>query len=229
MIMDYNPTPDIYFFTNEGNPTIASPNSPYEISFYQTKETMVDTELYEAFITNAVSRFRKSQTYKNYKQSLYEWGLDHSQIHGAISSEMASLEMHHNILTIFDIAMIICSHVLNMKNRITTYDLIMLLKKVHVNNNLPLIMLDITTHQAYHNDPTFFIDPKQCIIWNFKDFLSEYYTGITKTIAFKIINYFEEAMEIDGTYDNNLLQLREQIINWSIYNDTMYYREGVTY
>lgn len=224
MDMDFNPVPDIIFFNKEGNPTISSPNSPYEINFYQTRDTMINPELYEAFITNIISRFRKSGTYKNYKQSLYEWGLDHSQVHGNISSEMASLEMHHNILTVFDVAMIICEHLLNTKGKVSTFDVIMLLKKEHVNNRLPLIMLDITTHQEYHDDANFFIDPRQCILWNFKDFLSEYYSGITKAIAIKIINYFDLAMEKDGTFDNQLLDLRENIADWSEYNDVMYYK-----
>lgn len=224
MTMDYNPVPGIYFFDVDGNPTITSPNSPYEISFYQTRDTMVNPELYEDFIYNAISRFRKSMTYNNYKMTLYEWGLDHSQVHGNISSEMASLEMHHNILTVFDVAMIICEHLLNTRGRVCTFDIIMLLKKVHVNNMVSLIMLDVTSHQVYHDNASFFIDPKQCTLWKFKEFLSEYYTGITKAIAYKIINYMEEASLVDGTFDNQLLELREQISNWSEYNDQMYYK-----
>lgn len=224
MDMDFNSVPDIYFFSKDGNPTITSPNSPYEISFYQTRDTLINPELYEAFITNIIARFRKSETYKNYKHSLYEWGLDHSQVHGNISSEMASLEMHHNILTIFDITMIICEHLLNIRGKVSTFDVIMLLKKVHTNNQVSLIMLDVTTHQLYHDDANFFIDPAQCILWNFKDFLSEYYSGITKAIAIKIINYFDLAAEKDGTCDNELLDLKERIIDWSNYNDVMYYK-----
>lgn len=224
MTLDYNPVPGIYFFENDGNPTVTSPNSPYEISFYQTRDTMVNPELYESFIYNAVSRFRKSVTYTNYKQTLYEWGLNHSQIHGNISSEMASLEMHHNIITVFDVAMIMCEHLLNTRDRVCTFDIIMLLKRAHVNNQIPLIMLDITTHQVYHDDASFYIDPKQCVLWNFIDLLHEYYAGITKALAFKILNYFQEASMVDGTYDNQLLELREQIINWSEYNDQVYYK-----
>ena len=63
----YNPIPDIYFFENQGNPTLRSPNSPYEISFYQTRDTLNNPELYEDFIKNCISRFRSSKTYKNYK------------------------------------------------------------------------------------------------------------------------------------------------------------------
>lgn len=224
MVMDFNPVPGIYFFENDGNPTITSPNSPYEISFYQTRDTMINPELYEAFITNCISRFRKSETYTNYKCSLYEWGMDHSQLHGNINSEMASLEMHHNIITVFDIAMIICEHLLNTRNRVSTFDVIMFLKKVHTENKVSLIMLDETSHQLYHDDASFYIDPKQCTMWKFGEFLSEFYGGITKAIAFKIIGYLELAKSLDSTDDNNLLELREQIINWSNYNQNMYYK-----
>ena len=218
----YNPIPDIYFFENLGNPTLRSPNSPYEISFHQTRASLNNPELYEDFLKNCISRFRKSLTYKNYKSFLYDIGLDHSQIHGNISSEMASLEMHHNILTVFDIAFIITEWFINTRGFVNTFDVITTLKKVHTNHRVSLIMLDETTHQVYHDDPMFFIDPKMCTPgWLL--FLEEFKEGITKNIAFKIINYIDEAMMQVTSNDNGLLDLREHVINWSDRNQYTYY------
>jgi hypothetical protein len=217
-----NPIPDIIFFENNGNPTLRSPNTPYEISFNQTRASLNDPELYEDFLKNIISRFRKSKTYKNYKSFLYDIGLDHSQVHGNISSEMASLEMHHNILTVFDIAFVITEWYLNTTGYVNTFDVITVLKRVHTNHMVSLIMLDETTHQAYHGDPMFYIDPKMCTPGWFQ-FLTQFKEGITKSIAFKIINYMDEAMNHDTTCDNGLLDVRQHILDWSNNNQYAYY------
>lgn len=217
-----NPIPDIYFYENSGNPTLCSPNSSYEISFHQTRATLNNPELYEEFLKNCISRFRKSRTYSNYKSFLYDIGIDHSQIHGNISSEMASLEMHHNILTVFDIAFVITEWFINTTGFVNTFDVITMLKRVHTNHMVSLIMLDESTHQLYHDDPMFYIDPKMCTPGWFT-FLEQFKEGITKNIAFKIINYMDEAMSQETTNDNGLLDLREHIVNWSDRNQYMYY------
>lgn len=225
MMNNYNPIPDIYFFENCGNPTLRSPSSPYEISFFQTRDSLNNPELYEDFIKNIISRFRKSKTYKNYKSFLYDIGLDHSQVHGHISSEMADLEMHHNILTVFDIAFVISEWFINTTGRVCSYDVITILKNVHKRHLASLIMLDETTHQEYHDDPMFWIDPKMCTPGWFQ-FLSEFHEGITKSIAFKIINYFDEALKNSNmtTEDNGILDVREHVLNWSHINEYQYYR-----
>ena len=48
-------------------PSIQSPNSPDELQFYATEDSFVDIEFYKKFLDNAISRFRTSRTYKNYK------------------------------------------------------------------------------------------------------------------------------------------------------------------
>lgn len=221
---DFKHIPDIEMLNINGNPTIRSPNSPYEISFNQTRASLNDPELYEDFIHNIISRFRRSKTYSNYKSFLYDMGLDRSQVHGNITSEMASLEMHHNILTVFDIAFVISEWFINTTGYVNSFDVITMLKRVHTNHQVALIMLDITTHQAYHEDPMFWIDPAQCTP-GWTKFLTEFHEGITRSIAYKIINYLEEAMHMDNvqTDDHGLLDLRKQVLNWSENNQYLYY------
>lgn len=218
-----SPISDIYFFENNGNPTLRSPNTPYELPFYQTRDSLNNPELYEDFIKNTISRFRKSRTYKNYKAFLYSIGIDRSQIHGNITSEMASIEMHHNILTVFDIAFVITEWFLNTTGKVCTYDVITMLKYVHTNHMVSLIMLDETTHQEYHDDPMFWIDPKMCTPGWYR-FLMEFAQGITKNIAFKIINYMDAALRKESTEDNGILDIRNHVLNWSQYNEYMYYK-----
>ena len=60
--------PDISIEYDDGyNPTITSPNAEFGLSFYQTRFTLMDVDIYKRFLDNAISRFRRSVTYKKYK------------------------------------------------------------------------------------------------------------------------------------------------------------------
>ena len=194
-----NEFPDLELRKDPVNPTIRSPYVPYELSFYQTKYTLMDIDLYSNFIKNAISRFRKSRCYKNYKSYLMNLGLDHCQLHSNISAEMATIEMHHNMLTIFDIAVI-------------------MLKKVHTSNEVQLVMLSLTAHQLYHNANGMYIHPDMCI-GNWPKFLEDYRYGITIEIANKLINYLNYAISLGDTKTGELLKLRDRIQDWSVMNE----------
>lgn len=211
--MSYNAFPDIDSF-DISNPTLTSPNSPFNLPFAQTRESLMDVDSYKKFLDNAISRFRHSHTYKNYKSYLINLGLDRCQMHGNITNEMATIEMHHNMITIFDIAIIITEHVLETVGYITTFDLVELLKKEHTNNRVQLVMLSLTPHQLYHNDPEFFIHPSMCF-GDWCSFLEEYKYGITQDIAFKILYYLKRAIDLGESNDNGLLKIRENILDWS--------------
>lgn len=199
------------------NPTLVSPNSVYTLPFYETRETLFDTESYEAFLHNALSRFRNSETYRHYKAFLMDIGLNRCQFMGNITSDMTTLEMHHNMLTIFDIAIIITEHILNTVGYISTFDLVMLLKKEHKEHHIQLVMLSKTPHQLYHNNDNFFIHPNMCI-GDWMTFLKEYSTGITQDIAYKLVFNINQAIQKQGSDDGGLLLARDQIMSWNNYN-----------
>ena len=155
----YNPIPGIESYQEFANPVISSPNSAYAIPFYQTRDSLTDVDVYRQFLKNVENRFRKSETYKNYKSFLMSLGFDHCQVHGYINSTMATLEMHHVILTLFDIAMLITEHILNTVGYVSTVDVVQAIKEEHKAGNVALVMLSKTPHQIYHADKTFFIHP----------------------------------------------------------------------
>ena len=107
----YNPIPGIDSFQENMNPMLSSPNSEYALGFYRTRDSLTDVDVYRQFLKNVEMRVRKSETYKNYKSFLMDLGFDHCQVHGYINSQMATLEMHHCILTLFDISMLITQHI----------------------------------------------------------------------------------------------------------------------
>ena len=114
------PFPDLSIITSPNNPVIKSPFVPYQLEFYQTKYSLMDIDRYTSFVKNAVSRFRASRAYKNYKFFLMNLGMDRCQINNNITMDMATIEMHHNMLTIFDIAFIITEHIINTTGYIST-------------------------------------------------------------------------------------------------------------
>ena len=79
---EYNPLPGIECIEENMNPIIISPNSTYGISFYQTRESLLDIDVYRNFLKNCESRFRHSITYSNYKGFLIGIGMNRCQVHG---------------------------------------------------------------------------------------------------------------------------------------------------
>ena len=205
------------------NPSIQSHNCSFPVQFYATEESFVDIEFYKRFLDNAISRFRTSRTYKNYKSYLMSLGMNKCQILGNIDENMADLEMHHNFLTIFDIALLITEHTIKTKGFISTFDLVMLLKEEHKNNRIPLVMLTKTVHQLYHANEDFIIPAQYCFGY-WQELLIKYNKGITRDIAYKCLNFIQKSMEVEqiGTnyqLANDILRLRENIIDWSYLNE----------
>lgn len=210
--------PEIMFVPGD-NPVLACSNSPQVLQFKQTKETLLNVDDYRKFLINAISNFRHTRTYKNYKGYLMNLGLDRCQIHGNITDEMATIEMHHNMLTIFDIAFIITSHVTNTSDKgISTFDLVYLLKKVHKEHKVQLVMLSLTPHQLYHNTDQLAISPEQCF-GDWYSFLKEYRYGISKDIAYKILFYLKEFEDNDFGLNFDIVKVREEIYDFANYND----------
>ena len=206
--------PGIESYQEYGNPILSSPNCEYSIGFYETKESLIDVDSYRQFLKNCEMRFRKSKTYKNYKASLMEYGLDHCQVHGYINSTMATLEMHHAILTLFDVSMLITEHLLNTIGYVDTFMVVQALKEEHKNHNIALVMLSKTPHQVYHNDRSYIIHPDMCV-GNWPALLEKYNKGLTQDLAFNLLYYIKRALGSGKTDDCGLLDLRDKILDWS--------------
>ena len=217
-----NEIPDIYFDGNGLNPCIVSPNAPYALFFEQTKDTLnVDADLFKRFAENCVAQFRHSKVYTNYKAYLFALGLDRCQILGNITNDMAKIEMHHNGITIFDITVIIITHLLNTQNQCTTFDVFHHLRKVHTENMVPLVMLCRSMHQLEHNEEDFYI-PVQMTFGNWPKLIEEYHYGITYGIAKKLNYWIKKSLReqvVEGTLNQRLTTLNKSIREWSEYNE----------
>lgn len=206
--------PGIIGYSEDNNPTIASPYSPFVIQFYQTPDSLNNIEDYRSFLKNIESAFRKSREYKAVKSRLIESGMSNCQIHGNLNAEMVDIEMHHNMLTLFDLAMIITEHMVKTSGKVSSFDVERLLVEAHNNNEVLLVMLSKTAHQVYHANPEFFLPFEMCIGEPWK-FLERYKYGITQDIAYKILRYLRQEEKNDGKInDQGLLNIRNQILSW---------------
>lgn len=217
-LVQYNTFPGIISYDEE-NPKLTSPNAEIDLYFYQTKETLMDVDTYRNFIRNSITRFRRSKYYKTYKSYLMDLGFDRCQEMGNITSEDVGdrgIELHHNILNLFDIALMICEHTINTVGMICTFDLIQMLILEHFDNNIPIVFLSETAHQLYTDDNAAYIPPEMTFgkWWNL---LYKYSYGITLDIAYKVVNYIRKyndrmPISIDVTQ-------QDQIMSFAHYNE----------
>lgn len=214
--------PDIFTTNENENPTIICPNATYSISFGFDKEASYDLEEYKLFIDAAIREFRHSRTYSHYKAYLIGLGMNGCQFHPYIQNaadddQMATLEMHHCMLTIFDIATIIAEHYLNLGTRLTEFDLSELLRIEHMDNRIPIVMLCKSCHQMYHHK-YLYVHPEM-IFGKWWELLERYKLGLTRDIAYKVMMYLNQAskekFEKKKEIAEKLLALRESIMDWS--------------
>ena len=145
--------------------------------------------------------------------------MDRCQVHGFIHADMdgVDIEMHHAILTLFDICLLITEHLLNTVGYVTTFDVVQLLKEEHKAHNIALVMLSKTPHQVYHaNTNQFFLHPKMCF-GRWPVLIEKYKKGLTQDVAFKLLAYLKKAVEVEEADDGGLLELRDKIKEWSEY------------
>lgn len=218
--------PNIFTYNNF-NPTIDSPTSPFSISFAQTKETLMDVDVYRNFLYSAIRKVRSSQFYKHYKSHMMQMGFTKCQMHPNIISsdeddyEVATLELHHHVLTIFDIALIIAEHILNTYGSLTSFDLAELIRLEHEAHRVSIVFLCKTCHQLYHHNSDYKI-PITIAFGKWWEFLDRYKYGITRDIAIKLYYQLKNDVYNIDERDSKIEEIskvRDKILDWSKYNE----------
>jgi len=200
---------------NAVNPIIGDPTSITAISFYQTRDTLMDTEEYSKFIYSVENQFRRSRFYKDYKGSIMNRGIDFDQIMRNINGEMADIEMHHMLPTLKDAAIAISEYYLITTGKVCTFDVIKALEEAHRENMMAVVMLTSTMHQNVHQDPNAFIPISMCYGNPFK-FLDKYGKYFSLDIAFKwLLQFKQEEQHNYKVYWPNIARAREQLLDWS--------------
>ena len=212
---EYNQYPDVIIF-DEHNPTLRAPKAVLDLFFNLTRDTLSDPETFRSFIKSAERQFRASREYKAYKSYLMDsLGLNRCQILGNISADDVDIELHHNILGLYDIATLITLHMINTVGYINSMQLVQMLILEHYANRVGVTFLSKTAHQIYTNDVNGYIPPEQTF-GKWWELLTNYKYGITFDIAYKVINYLKK-------YQNQMpvsinLEQQEEILSWAGYN-----------
>lgn len=213
---EYNEYPEIISY-DDHNPTLRSPYSEFDLPFYQTRETLMDVDTYRNFLKNCEMRFRARPEYKAYKAYLIEYlRIDRCQIFGNITIDDADIELHHNVLGLFDICLLISSHIVNTVGVITTFDLIQLLILEHYENRVGVTFLSKTAHQKFTNQPDAYIPPQQTF-GKWWELLTKYKYGITFNLAKKVVEYLQKAAnDLPANID---IPQQEEILNFAWANE----------
>ena len=145
-----------------------------------------------------------------------EMGIDRCQVFGNVTADDADIELHHNVLGLFDICLLITSHVVNTVGIISTFDLIQLLIQEHYANRVGITFLSKTAHQIFTNDYDAYIPPEMTF-GKWWELLSIYRYGITYDIAYKVINYLKKYQDQLPT-SLNIMQ-NDQILSFAHFNE----------
>ena len=221
--------PGVFTLNTSPIPKISAPGSEFSLQFAMDRDTSEDIDVFHRFLKNAIYQFRNSKTYKHYKGFLINSiGIDCCQYHGMIKigeeTEMATLEMHHHLLTIYDISAIIANHVFNSGGNLTTFDLIKLLEIEHKEYRIPTVMLCKTCHQLQHNDPSFYLNLDQ-VFGNWIAFLMKFHKGVTRDIWYKLYAQIKrdvKTREANEVRTKELLQVTEKLYDWSEKNEQFF-------
>lgn len=212
---EYNQYPDIIMI-DEHNPTVRAPKAVLDLMFNQTRDTLADPDTFRSFISKNERLFRSSREYKAYKSYLMDsLGLDRCQILGNVTNEDADIELHHNVLGLYDIVTLIVLHMINTVGCVNSMQVIQIVILEHYKNRVGVTFLSKTAHQIYTADPNGYIPPSQTF-GKWWELLAAYKYGITFDIAYKVINYLKK-------YQNQMpvsinLEQQEEILSWASYN-----------
>lgn len=209
--------PDIEFSRKKRHPEIDSSNSMFSLPFYKDAEYFSNFDNYVFFIKSVEKLVRRSQYYSRYIKYLRdEIGLTFCQVLSNISNENGekiTIEMHHGpILTLFDYVAIVLDHLIEEGERITTFKVAKIVLEEHYNNNVQVVMLSKTVHQAVHAE-NIFINYKQGF-GDLNTFLKKYHRGLQNEQIMKINRYIETSKKYDS-FDRDLLALKQNILHWS--------------
>lgn len=176
-----------------------------------------DPDYFIKFIKNVESLFRKAHPfYGHYKAYLInDIGLDRCQVQSNISIEVANLEMHHTILTLFDEIFLITKYYLRKYGKVDSLIVLKEIIQCHEENIIPIVMLSETNHELYHKNELFI--PIECVFGDFMKFIFKYKEGITYPIIYKLKKYLDSNMNLQNK--DELLRLNNDLLsinNWYV-------------
>lgn len=194
--------------------TITGDASLFDISYYKSKDYLMNMDNYVKFIKATEQTVRKHPDYDTVISIIREEHMDHCQVLGHISRFDATLELHHGpMLTLFDYCAIITNAMIaRNSDRINTFTIAKRVIDEHIAGHVQLVVLCKTVHQLIDTGEIF-INLNQGI-GDVKAFLDTYHDGLDDIYVAKINEYINLSKKFEST-DNKILDLEENMVNWS--------------
>jgi hypothetical protein len=199
---------------DEGNIIVKNESGYFSLPYYITSSIFLDIDEYNRFIKVVEKLVRQSDYYSTYIATLkLDYGFNYCMFLGNIedSENKIDIEMHHAILTLYDVVSIITNHLLYHNEKISTFKVAKIVIEEHFQHHICVIMLCKTVHELVHKGKVF-INIKQCI-GDLETFLKTYKDGITQDMANGINKYLELCKNYDST-DNGFLGV-DTIKSWN--------------
>lgn len=176
------------------------------ITFYKEEEYFEELEVYNKFIKECEKVVRKSQHYRIFENWVFNiLGVNYCQVQPGITSQDATIEMHHGpLFTLYDYCQIVLEKYLKLHIPITTISIAREVLRLHFEGCVQVVMVSKTNHEAIHNRDLF-INVKQGI-GNLNKFIADYVAYFTEDQRYRIWNYMKICKEVKS-FDTGILNI----------------------
>lgn len=180
------------------------------------------------FVKATESTIRHSPEYNRYIAYLKnDVGLKRCALYSGIDADLATIEMHHFIFTLYDHVEIQISHLFHQGERINSSNVAHNVLKDHFENMILIVPLCEMAHKAYHaylyskkngnntemKDKEFFIDINSAF-GDLNKYIDKYKDDLTSTHFMKLKEYFDMYAKYSGSPIKPSV-FNESITEWS--------------
>lgn len=176
------------------------------ITFNKEEEYFDELEPYNTFIKECEKVVRKSKHYKIFESWVINvLGINYCQVQPSITTEDATIEMHHGpLFTLFDYCQIVLEKYIKLHIPINTISIAREVLRLHFDGCVQVVMVTKTNHEGIHNKDIF-LNYKQGI-GNLNKFITDYRAYFTEDQKYRIWNYMNICKQV-ASFDTGILDI----------------------
>jgi hypothetical protein len=197
-------------YTNDEDLTITSDMEIFDISFWKDKFHLMNTDNYVKFIKGVEKTVRKHPSYTSLISEVRD-RLPHCQVLGHIEKNDATIEVHHNLFTLFDICSIVTDSHLIKDEKVNTFMIAREVIDEHYAGHVQLVNLCTTVHQMIDTGEVF-INLNQGT-GNLNAFIEKYKDAMGRYVD-RINEYIDLSKKFKSN-DSGIFDLSKKMVNWS--------------
>jgi hypothetical protein len=163
----------------------------YQIQPMVTHKASVDDKYFKKFIKAVESLIRRSNEYRDFVAHILSDGSQSCAFFQNITSEEATVEVHHHPLTLYEIVEIVAEKKFLEEIPITTYDIADEVLKLHWDNKVGVVVLSKTVHELVHQGDIFIGIDK--VLGRVAEFAAEHEEGFNEIHLAKIEKLIEDT------------------------------------